>query len=229
MALPYLLGGLGRTYTFRVCATFIKICGITRLGDARAAVDSGADALGFVLARSPRRISLTRAARISSAVPGAVRRFGVFVDADLAQIAHAVGEAGLDAVQLHGSEPPALAGQLRDAFPGLFICKAVRVSRRNGFAGVYAWAADAIMVDSKNPAAGGRQSRRIPLSWLEDLEVDKMIVAGGLDPGSVGRVVRRLAPWGVDVSRGVESEPGKKDPVLIEAFVRAVRRAEKDS
>ncbi|MGH2771827.1 MAG: phosphoribosylanthranilate isomerase [Actinomycetota bacterium] len=210
-------------------ATFIKICGITRLGDARAAVDSGADALGFVFARSPRRVPVKRAARISSAVPPGVLRFGVFVDADLARITQTVNEAGLDAVQLHGNEPPALAGQLREVFPELFICKAVRIAGRDGFAGVYAWAADAIMVDSKNPAAPGRQSRRIPLSWLEDLEVDKMIVAGGLDPRSVGSVVRRAAPWGVDVSRGVESEPGKKDPALIEAFVRAVRRAETGS
>jgi phosphoribosylanthranilate isomerase len=209
-------------------ATVVKICGITTVDDARAAVRAGANAVGFVFAPSPRRVSTYRARQIARHVHPSVLKFGVFVDAALEDLAEIVDRVGLDAVQLHGSEPPERIEELRAAHPHLFVVKAIRARTAGGLATVGSWPSDAVLVDTKDPASPTRRSRRIPVTWLAGLTVRRLIVAGGLTPRTVGRLVRAVHPWGVDVSGGVEHSPGRKDHDKVRAFVRAVRRADAD-
>jgi len=205
--------------------TFVKVCGITRLGDARAAVRAGANALGFVFAPSPRRVTPSRAREIARHVHPSVASLGVFVDATVERVLGIVHEVGLDGVQLQGEEGPEVAEALRRRRPGLFIAKAVRIVDSGGLGATLRWPADALLVDSKDPEDPGARSRPIPAAWLEGLRPRRLIVAGGLTPGNVGEVVATLRPWGVDVSGGVEEAPGKKDVGLVRAFVHAVRAA----
>jgi phosphoribosylanthranilate isomerase len=211
--------------------TFVKICGITRLADARTAVRAGANAIGFVFAPSPRRVTPSRARAITSRVHPTVRRIGVFVDAEPDQVLRVVGDAGLDGVQLQGSEEPDHVREIRRRAPHLFILKAIRIGGPDPFATVRRFLlearADAVMLDTKDPADPTADLVPIALDApAEAAVVDRVVVAGGLTPDNVGAVIRGMRPWGVDVSRGVESEPGRKDPAKISAFLRAVREAE---
>lgn len=206
--------------------TFVKICGITRLTDARAAVRAGANALGFVFASSPRRVTPAGARRITEHVHPAVRKFGVFVDSPLGAILRIVEEAVLDGVQLQGAEPPSFLEELRRSNPLLFIAKVIRATSGAALAGARDFSADAIFLDRKDPRRPAVPSRPIPPAWLRGVGIDRVVVAGGLTPENVGPVVKALHPWGVDVSRGVEEAPGRKDPEKVRAFIRAVRSAE---
>jgi phosphoribosylanthranilate isomerase len=232
--------------------TFVKICGITRLGDAREAVRAGANAIGFVFAPSPRRVSPARARAISSRVHPAVRRIGVFVDEEPARILAVVADARLDGVQLHGSEPVEVVRAIRAAAPGLFLLKVIRLGGSQPLAMAVQLRAealaDAVMVDTKDPADLAATPVAISAQGLAEFDgrrrpdqsdgadrsnqsrsagvVDRLVLAGGLTPGNVGALVRQMRPWGVDVSSGVESAPGRKDAHRIRAFVRAVREAE---
>jgi phosphoribosylanthranilate isomerase len=217
--------GGGVRWDISAGATFVKICGITRLGDARAAVRAGANALGFVFAPSPRRVTPSRARQIAPHLHPSVASVGVFVDASEEEILGVVAEVGLDGVQLQGGEGPEVVEALRRRRPGLFIAKAVRILEPGDLARTLRWPADAVFVDSKDPADPGAPGRPIPAAWLEGPRPRRLVVAGGLTPGNVAAVVAGLRPWGVDVSGGVETSPGKKDPALLRDFVRAVRTA----
>jgi len=208
---------------------FVKICGITSAEDARLAVDAGADALGFVFWQmSPRKVDPARAAAIARELPPFVLRVGVFVDRPRAEMARIADEVGLDILQLHGDEPPeALAGLPRRAI------KAVRVGK--GFASDeaarYAGCAAGLLVDTRMPGEtqlpGGTG---VPFDWtlVKGLveRVPFLMLAGGLGPANVGEAIRAVAPHGVDVSSGVETLPGRKDPAKLRAFVEAARAAE---
>ena len=213
--------------------TFVKICGITRLADARVAIRAGANAIGFVFAPSPRRVSAARVRAISSRLHPAVRRIGVFVDDPPGRVLAVAGEAGLDGVQLQGIESVDHLRALRAAAPHLFILKVIRMGGPQSLAlGARMRAealADAVMVDTKDPADPTRPSETISLGDLGEEDhcgIDRLVLAGGLTPGNVGALVREMRPWGVDVSTGVESAPGRKDADKVRAFVRAVREAE---
>jgi phosphoribosylanthranilate isomerase len=210
-------------------STFIKICGITRVCDARVAVRAGVNALGFIFAPSPRRVSPSVARAVARHVHPSVRKIGVFVDAPPERILDVVEEVGLDGVQLQGAEPPEVSGMLREALPGLFIARVVRAGDPEALrmaAEGSRGAADAILFDPKDPRAPSIPSKPIPAGWLEPGSRLRVVVAGGLTPHNVGRLVRRVHPWGVDTCSGVEAEPGKKDAGKVRAYVRAVRRAE---
>ncbi len=208
---------------------FVKICGITSLEDARAAVEAGADALGFVFWQmSPRKVDPARAAAIARELPPFVLRVGVFVDMPRDEMARIADAVGLDLLQLHGDEPPeALAGLPRRAI------KAVRVGR--GFvaeeATRYAGVASGLLVDTRLPGEtqlpGGTG---VPFDWslvkgLAD-RVPFLVLAGGLGPANVADAVRAVGPHAVDVSSGVETLPGRKDPAKVRAFLEAARAAE---
>ncbi len=202
----------------------VKICGITRLEDARAAVDAGAGALGFNFWRPGRRYILPElAAGIIAALPEDVWKVGVFVDEPPELVLETARVAGLTALQLHGAETPehlAALGTFRKV-------KAFRMD--NGFnpAVLAAYAADAFLLDGVGSTPGGTGA---VFDWQRALEVKRwgrVILAGGLTPENAGEAVRRVQPWAVDVAGGVEIEPGKKDPRLVERFIRAVREAEK--
>lgn len=206
--------------------TFVKICGITRLADARLAVGAGANALGFLFAPSPRRISPSRAAGITRHLHPAVTGIGVFVDSSADEILGIVEAAGLGGIQLHGSESPELARSLKTARPALMVFKAIRVTGRQDLARAFDYEVDGVFLDPKDPSRPLAPAEPIPHEWLEDLAGSRYIVSGGLTPGNVGALISRLRPWGVDVSGGVEKGPGQKDPRKVAEFVRAVRGSE---
>ncbi len=213
----------------RESSTFVKICGITRVCDARVAVRAGVNALGFIFAPSPRRISPSVARAVARHVHPSVRKIGVFVDAPPERILDVVEEVGLNGVQLQGGEPQEVLGTLREALPRLFIARVVRPSDPQALrmaVEAAEGAADAIVFDPKDPQTPAISSKPIPAGWLEQACRLRMVVAGGLTPRNVARLVRTVHPWGVDTCSGVEAEPGKKDAGKVRAFVRAVRRAE---
>lgn len=204
---------------------FVKICGITSAADARAAAEAGADAVGFVFwPRSPRHVTPDAARRMADVLPPSVLRVGVFVDADREELARAAEDTALDIVQLHGSEAP---GDLR----GLpcRAWKAVRVGEDFALEHAlrYLPYVAGILLDAGTGDAPGGTGR--PLDWtaIGDLRarVPFLVLAGGLDPANVAEAVRTVRPHAVDVSTGVESAPGRKDPAKVRAFVEAARSA----
>lgn len=204
----------------------IKICGITRVEDAAQAVDAGADAIGLMFyERSPRFVSLTKAAEIARALPPFVARVGVFVNATPDEVARAVDAAGLTTLQFHGNESPETCAQ----HGGHRVIKAFRIAAREslsclpGYRDCGAW-----LLDSYTPGQLGGTGATF--NW--DLAVEAaalgvpILLAGGLTPANVGDAIARVRPFAVDVSSGVEDAPGIKSASRIREFAAAVRRAE---
>jgi phosphoribosylanthranilate isomerase len=196
--------------------TLVKICGICDLAAARAAADAGADLLGFHFCDSIRRISPEDAHAIAAGLDRRPPLVGVFIDQPEEEVAQIAGYVGLDFVQLHGSEKPGF----RSPRP---VIKVLKV--RDGAIPDAAQWADPVLLDSWSADQRGGTG----LTWDWDLARElvarrRVIVAGGLNPANVGQVVRRLRPYGVDVSSGVEAEPRTKDPDRMIAFVQAVRK-----
>jgi len=210
-------------------STFVKICGIRRPQDAAAAFAAGANAIGFIFAPSPRRVTAAEAAEISLGIDPSVRSIGVFVDAAFGVVLETVEAAGLTGVQLQGSESQEFAEAIKRANPDLFVYKVLKIGALESLAaaeGLEPGGLDAVMVDRKDVDHPQRIVQPVPSEWLENLRIERLIVAGGLSPENIGPLVARLRPWGVDVSGGVEEALGKKDPGKIRAFVNAVRGAE---
>jgi len=206
--------------------TFVKICGITRLADALAAERSGANAIGFVFAPSPRRIAAEQAGEIALRVHPSVLKVGVFVNESLDSIVSHREAVRLDAVQLHGNETGLFIEKLRSALPSTMVFKAVRALKVADVASLRQTQADVILFDPKDTSDPSRRFEPIPLNWFSGTTAFRYVISGGLTPDNVGGVVSKIKPWGVDVSSGVESSPGQKDPSKIKAFMDAVRRAE---
>lgn len=206
--------------------TRVKICGLTRAEDVVAAVDAGADACGFVFAPSPRRVSVEHAARLAALVPPPVARIGVFVDAGLEEIREAVVACGLSAVQLCGNESPEVFDLL-----GIPAMKVVKVGMDFGWeaAEPYRGHAAALLLDTYVAGKAGGTSQSF--SWNSIGEAPgwaPTFCAGGLTPGNVREAIAALRPFAVDVSSGVESSAGIKDPEKIFAFCAAVRSADEE-
>lgn len=225
---------------------WVKICGTTTLEDARCAVDAGADALGFVLAPSPREVTPAQVAVITTRLPLQVERFGVFVHPTFEQVVAAVGTAGLSGVQIHATDDPSLAPRLRahfSAIPGrrrlglvrvlhLPVDGAVRPSEIEAELETLATdhSLDAVLLDARTATAIGGTGLRF--DWaaasgtvLRGAPHLRVIAAGGLAPDNVAEAVAMLRPWGVDVVTGVEAAPGRKDPEKVRAFVARARAA----
>jgi phosphoribosylanthranilate isomerase len=206
---------------------WVKICGTTNLEDALVSVEAGADALGFIFAPSPRRISPKGAKKIISELPKKVEKVGVFVNQRREVILDTVGEAGLTAIQLHGDEDPESAEILKKRVRVYKVVNAHSVA--NG-ADEFVNVAAAIFVDAGSREKRGGTGRTF--AWDEAAPFikllrrrTKVVIAGGLDPGNVSRAIELFQPWGVDVVSGVEKEPGKKDHDKVRAFVTAARAA----
>jgi len=215
--------------------TRVKICGITRLADGLAAAREGADAIGFVFwAGTPRRIAAEAAQAIASALPPYVSTCGLFVNPDPAYVRAVLGTVALDLLQFHGNEPP----ELCRAFARRYV-KAVPVGERVARVGLLEYAtryhdAAAWLFDAP-PSGGlpGGTGRTFDWGALPG-ELDRPVVlSGGLNAENVGAAVRRVRPWAVDVSSGVEAlgDDGKpvkgiKDPARIRAFIEEVRHAD---
>lgn len=211
--------------------TRIKICGVRDEQAALAAVEAGADALGFVFHEgSPRAIDPDRAQEIAGFLPPFVTKVALVVDVPAERIAAIGDRFAFDAVQLHGSETPAFAEAARGVL-GCPLIKALDLGAGGGRDALGRWNAcgsiDALLVDG---SAGG-SGRRFDWGSFDAVrrEIDHpIIVAGGLDAENVGEAVRTLAPYAVDVSSGVERSRGVKDAALIARFCAAVRRADAD-
>ena len=204
----------------------VKICGITSPEDGLVAARAGADAIGLVFwPRSPRFVDLEKARAISGALPAFLLRVGVFVDASRDEILRTADAVGLDMVQLHGDEPP-------EAFDGLprRALKAVRVGPGFDAAAAlrYERHASGLLLDTQAkglPGGTGETFDWTVAEWVR-AQVSQLILAGGLTPENVGRAIEIVRPDGVDVSSGVESSPGRKDPEKVRAFIEAVRRTQ---
>lgn len=205
----------------------VKICGITSVADGLAALAAGADWLGFVRWPKSKRFvehekaaELVRELRAQATAPFAA--IGVYVDADRGTIEDDIAALGLDRIQLHGNESADFARAL--PLPAL---KAIRVRDRTLAAVLAADYPDIdLLADAFDPSLPGGAGMPYDYGILSELtRKRRVIVAGGLHPGNVGDMVELLRPWGVDVSSGVESAPGRKDPARIRAFIDAARRA----
>jgi phosphoribosylanthranilate isomerase len=202
----------------------VKICGIAALEDALAAVEAGADALGFMCwPGSPRRVDLRRAGEIVRRLPPFVARVGVFVDQDETFIREAVAACGFDTLQFHGSESPEFCRR----FAPLAVIKGFRLRGAESLDGLAAYATNAWLLDTYVPGQMGGTGARF--DW--DLAVRAaargvpVVVAGGLTPENVGDAIRQTRPYGVDVASGVEDRPGHKNAAKVRAFVAAAREA----
>jgi len=202
--------------------TRIKICGITNRDDAMAAVEAGADALGFVFyAKSPRAISSKAAEAIIAECPPFVTSVGVFVDEDLEMVRKIMNECGLRAAQLHGDETADYCNAL-----GCSVIKAIRVHDGTDFNTMGAYQVAAFLLDTYVSGMPGGTGVSIDLELAGKAKrLRPIILAGGLTPENVGEAIRRLRPYGVDVSSGVEISPGKKDHVKLRAFITAAKAA----
>lgn len=199
---------------------FVKICGVTSEEDALLAIAMGADAVGFVFAPSSRQIAPQKVADIVKRLPVDVTTVGVFRDEAAQRVVDIVHHTGLRAAQLHGIESPAESRWVRQRIPTLikaFPAGDPRLDHADE------WGADIIMVDSATPGSG----QVFDWSLAEGAPSNRrIVVAGGLGPDNVADAIRRIRPWGVDVSTGVESSPGHKDARKLKAFVEAARSAE---
>ena len=193
----------------------VKICGITNYRDAADAIDCGADALGFILARSPRQVTLDEAQRIIRKLPASVLKVGVFVNAPIEKVRSAMGLCGFTLVQLHGQEDREYYRRLYPSALKVFQDKVPGVLRS-----IKSYGAGIFMLDSGQGGAGRLVDLKIARGAAK---FGNMILAGGLTPDNVAGVIRDVRPYGVDVSSGVEKKPGKKDKRKIAAFIDAVK------
>ena len=202
--------------------TRVKVCGITRTHDARAAARAGADAIGLVFyPPSPRYLGTERAVEIRDALPPFVQAVALFVNPDAAQVAQVLGRVRPSMLQFHGEETPEFCAQF-----GVPFIKAVRMKpgidaleylRR--FPRAAAW-----LFDSHVPEYGGVGES---FDWaLVPVTERSVVLSGGLSQANVAAAIRRVRPWGVDVSSGVEAAKGIKDAAKIAAFIAEVRNAD---
>jgi phosphoribosylanthranilate isomerase len=208
--------------------TRVKICGVTNVEDAMAACDAGADAVGLnFYPRSPRVVSVAKAAEIRERLPAGVQVFGVFVNADPAWIIQVSGEVRLDALQLHGDEPPGEVTQLARVAT---VFKALRVDGDFSAAVLENFPdASGFLFDSGDRARGQYGGTGQLADWgiaQQAARKHKVILAGGLNARNVAAAILEVRPYAVDVASGVESGPGVKDHQQMREFVRQARRAD---
>ncbi len=199
----------------------VKICGITTLDDALAAADAGADALGFVFAKSPRKINPGKAAKIIKALGPWVSTVGVFVNEAPKRILAIARDCALGCVQLHGDEPPEILGSLK----GLRIIKSFRVAAAEDLRPTRRYGHCTYLFDTKVSGRFGGTGTCFDWTLLTQAKIARpYILSGGLTPETVSQAVGMLHPYGVDVSSGVEKSPGKKDPKLLKRFIENAKK-----
>lgn len=194
-------------------AHFVKICGITTLEDAQCVIEAGADALGLILAASPRQLSLDQASDLAAATKGSIVRVGGFRDNTTRFVCEAVDATGVEVAQVHGVLSDELFGELRDR--GVAIIKAIPVAS-DELVTFDEHRVDAVLIDGPRPGSGD------PHTWNDVSQRHfqrPLIAAGGLTPGNVAEVLAMTGAWGADVASGVETAPGRKDPRRVRDFV----------
>jgi phosphoribosylanthranilate isomerase len=203
----------------------VKVCGITNFDDALAAVEAGADALGFnFYARSPRYVAPDAAQAIINRLPAEVLTVGVFVNEDLDAIRRIASTAGVSALQLHGDESPEYCKALKD----YYLIKVFAASSEFKPERVFDYDVQAIMLDAsdKDGIRGGTGSLS---NWSVAKEMTKLsprlFLAGGLSPENVAEAIKVVTPYAVDACSLLENAPGRKDHERVRAFIAAVKEA----
>jgi len=199
----------------------VKICGITSVADAQAAEQAGADMIGLMFYdQSPRHILLQQAAEIARSVSPFVLKVGVFVNPDEAGVMEAIRACGLNLLQFHGDETPEFCTQF-----GMMSIKAFRVRDAESLKALTDYPTDAWLLDAYSKAGLGGTGEKF--NWDLAVEANKLgkpiFLAGGLTPENVAKAVAQVNPFAVDVSSGVESSPGRKDPSKIREFVATAK------
>jgi phosphoribosylanthranilate isomerase len=198
---------------------FVKICGITSEDDALLAVAMGADAVGFVFAPSVRQVPVQRVYDITRRLPPEIMTVGVFRDEHPKRVVELVHKSGVKGAQLHGNESNEAVAEVAKAVGFVvkaFVAGSPRISQAASLA------TNTILIDGSTPGSGHL------FDWSLVGEVPegmRMILAGGLDPDNIADAVQTVTPWGVDVSTGVESAPGKKDALKVKRFIERARNA----
>ena len=200
----------------------VKICGITEKADALKAAELGADALGFIFARSPRQISMETARGIIEAIPPFVETVGVFVNAQISTIREHIYGCGLDLVQLQGDESPQFCRELMPR-----TIKAVRIRDDSSLSQIsdYQFNVRALLLDTyvRGKAGGTGQT----FDWHLAVKIKEtgipVILSGGLDPANIEEAMRLVRPFAVDVNSGVEERPGKKSHALMNELMAKIR------
>ncbi len=211
--------------------TRVKICGIRTALDARVAAAAGADAIGLVFyGPSPRHVTVDEAAQVAGSLPPYVMSVGLFVDAPAQQVREVLSAVPLDLLQFHGSETPAYCAQFDKPFvqavrvrPGVDLLQSHQQSM------AHRPLARGLLVDAFVPGQHGGTGQSFDWSLIPASLRGEVILSGGLTPENVGDAVRRMRPWAVDVSSGVERKSGQKgvkDPRLIEQFIEEVHLAD---
>ncbi|KAF0122381.1 MAG: phosphoribosylanthranilate isomerase [bacterium] len=191
--------------------TKIKICGITNIEDATLAVNLGADALGFVFYKdSPRYIRKDAAKEIIRELPPFVLSVGVFVNEKEDRVREISADCCLDILQFHGNESPDFCSHFDKK-----VIKAFSINNRKDLEVIPSYQVSAVLLDNLELAS---EAKRF---------TSRVILAGGLNPANVMKAIQAVEPYGVDVSSGVESKPGKKDRVKLEKFIKTVKKAHK--
>ena len=213
-----------------IMRTRVKICGITRPEDARAAAQAGADAIGLVFVpQSPRHVDVALAAAIRRDLPPFISSVALFVNPTVEAVESVIGQVRPDVLQFHGEESPEFCGRF-----GVPYLKAARVRAGTDLLQYAARYADAqgLLLDAYSPAAHGGTGERFDWSLIPREMAKPIVLAGGLDPANVAEAVRSVRPWAVDVSSGVEAAKGIntlkgiKDAARMTAFIREVSNAD---
>lgn len=200
----------------------IKICGITNLKDGIASVNLGTDALGFVFYRkSPRYVRPNRVTKIAAQLPPFVKIVGVFVNEPIESIRKIVDLCGIEVVQLHGTEPPEFCDAVNRK-----VIKAFRIKDSESMRNLSDYKVSAYLLDTYVKGIPGGTGARF--DWdlaVEAKKYGRIILAGGLTPANVSEAIKKIQPYGVDVSSSVEKSPGIKDHDKIRKFIEAVKKS----
>ena len=202
--------------------TFVKVCGMTNVADARIAAEAGADAVGLIFAASPRRVDREEARKVSIALPEDVLKVGVFVNATPDEVLGTSAEVGLDMAQLHGDETPEVVAAVRDG--GLPVMKALRVRNVDALAEVERFDADLYLLDAYSEKVRGGTGKTFDWGAAKSLiGRGNIVVSGGLGPENVRGAIDFFDPYGVDASSSLEVAPGKKNEDAVRRFIVAAK------
>lgn len=204
--------------------TAIKICGITNREDALFAANLGVDALGFIFAPSPRQVTTKQAREIIDSLPPFINKVGVFLNHSREVVAQMALYCGLDTIQLHGEESPEDCQHF-----GTKVIKAFRVKDQDSFRDLPLYQVSAFLLDTYLPGQPGGTGKTFDWELAKAAKkYGPIILAGGLNPENIREAIRKVKPYGVDISSGVEERPGKKDWQKLAKLVEEIRREENE-